>query len=98
MIAASTWATVRVRLGPIRAKSATASARPALLAISASAASSGSTASQRQCPNTASGNRNGVTSMAKLAKALVASEAKRTVSVLRGSSGEENSRSRSPRV
>ena len=96
--AAINWATARVRLGPISAKSTTASASPTALAASASAPRVGNSASHRQWPKIAIGTRNGSASSAKAEKAVAASAEKRTVSVLRGSSGEENSRSRSPRA
>ncbi len=96
--AASTWATVRVRLGPIRLKRAVASSRPQALALRARAARTTRIDSQRQCPTAATGSRGGVINRAKAAKAFRAMAANRTVSTLRGAIGAENSRSRSPRL
>ena len=95
--AASTCPTVRVRLGPISRNRLAASSRPAPLAASATQNRTGMAASQLGCPITAMGSRIGVRIMPKMPKAPTAIDRKRTVSALRGGSGEENSRSRSPR-
>jgi hypothetical protein len=96
--AAITWATVRVRRGPIRANSAMASSRPTPAAARAAAISTTNTDAQAGWPSTIDGVSSSTAGTRNQRRADTARPKARTNSTLRGDKGEENRRSRSPRT